>query len=243
MKKAIFLLLLLTSFVMTSQEEQSYLLNVSELKIKHGHDEQFTEGVKKFKSCYQGNQGTDKWNIWKRLQGNGNVYVLTSTMENWAEMDKDDEEQADKECQDIVKEFILPHIESSSYSIARSLPNLSRSPDENMRLVWVTFFDVNNTPEFQEIIEEINSAVKENEGKPRGVWYSYVGGAVGDPNFMISVPYKDFAELDMERDGPWEVMEKKHGKEKTGEIRSKFRNSVNNIWSYLYTLKEDLSLE
>jgi len=89
----------------------------------------------------------------------------------------------------------------------------------------------------------VTSAIKEDEGEPRGIWYSYMGGAVGDPNYMVSVPYKNFAELDMERDGPWEMMEKKHGKAKTEEVRSRFRNSVNNIWSYLYTLKEDLSLD
>lgn len=242
MKKIIFFLLFLTPLVVSSQEGQKYLLNVSELKIKPGHDDQFTEAVKEYKACYQENQGTGTWNIWKRLHGDGNVYVLTSTMENWAELDEDQKEAADKQCRNIIKESIWPHIESSSYSIAESMPKISRSPGGDMPVVWVTFFDVKYTAEFREVINEVSTAMREDQGEPRGIWYSFMGGAADAPNYMVSVPYKNFAALDMEEDGPWEIMEKKHGKAKMEEMRNKFRNSVSNIWSYLYHYKEDLSM-
>ncbi|WP_324719917.1 hypothetical protein [Salinimicrobium sp. HB62] len=242
MKKVILLLFVFSSFMMTSQEGQSFLLNVSELTIKPGHDEQFNEGVKRYKSCYQENNGEETWNIWKRIQGAGNVYVLTSTMENWAEMDDESEEQADRQCRDIVREFIWPHIESSNYSIARSMPEISASPGENMQLVWVTFFDVENTSDFREVVDAVSSAFKDAEGEPRGYWYAYMGGAADAPNYMVSVPFENFAELDVERDGPWDVLTKKHGEARAGEMRNKLRNSVDDIWSYLYQLKEDLSM-
>lgn len=243
MRKFILLLFVVVTFGMQAQEQQSWLLNVSELRIKPGHDEQFTQGVEKFKACYQENQGTDKWNIWKRLQGDGNVYVLTSTMENWAEMGEDSEEQADKECRNIVRESIWPHIESSSYSIARYMPDLSKSPSDDTRLVWVTFFDVKNSSDFRETVKEVSSVIREMRGEPMGIWYEYMGGGIGAPDYMVSVPFKNYAELDVERDGPWDMMEKKHGKAKTEEMRNKFRSSMNEAWSYLYTLKEDLSMK
>lgn len=242
MKKAILLLFVLSSFIMTSQEEQRYLLNISELTIKPGHDEQFNEGVKRYKSCYQENGGEDTWNIWKRIQGAGNVYVLTSVMENWAEMDDESEEQADQECRNIIREYVWPHIESSSYNIARFMPEMSKAPGGNNPLVWVTFFEVNNTPDFQEVIKEVSSSFREDQGEPLGYWYSYMGGGADAPNYMVSVPYRNFAELDVERDGPWEMLTKKHGAARAGEMRNKFRNSVDDIWSYLYTYKTDLSM-
>ncbi len=240
MKKVIFFLLVLSSYVVTSQEEQGYLLNASELKIKPGHDAQFTEGVQKFKTCYQENQGTDIWNIWKRIHGDGNVYVLTSTMENWAELDKDQEEQTE-ECQNIARESIWPHIESSSSSIARLMPNISKDNGGDMQVIYVTFFNVENAPEFLEIVKEVVTAMEEDQGEPRGIWYSFIGGAADAPDYMVSVPYDNFAGLDIDQDGPWEIMEKKHGKAKMEEMRNRFRNSVSHMWSYLYELKGDLS--
>jgi hypothetical protein len=52
MRKLLYALLLLP-FLVVAQGNESLLLNLSEITVKHGHDAQFVEGVKSWKKCYQ----------------------------------------------------------------------------------------------------------------------------------------------------------------------------------------------
>ncbi|MFL1012942.1 hypothetical protein [Flavisericum labens] len=241
MKKLLFLMLLLPLLVV-SQENESFLLNLSEITVKTGHNAQFIEGVKAWKECYLENDGEDKWNIWKRVQGEGNVYTMTSAMANWAEMDEKDD-PAGKECRMIVVNLIMPHVKSVHYNIARSMPELSRNAPmpEDTGLVWVYNVKVNNSSDFNDVVSEISKAVKKAEGDSRGTWYSVMGGSPEVADYFIGVPFKNFASLDVERDGVWKIYENANGKNKTDALRAKFRASVSSDWSYIYTLNKELS--
>lgn len=112
---------------------------------------------------------------------------------------------------------------------------------EGTKVVWVTFFDVKNSSDFNDIVKEVSSTYKNSKGEPLGIWYDFAGGGPDSPGFMVVSPYKSFADMDKPMDGPWKVYEDAKGKAKTDETRNKFRNALNDSWSYLYTLKEDLS--
>ena len=241
MRKLLYLLLLIP-VVLVSQENESFLLNLSEITVKSGHDAQFIEGVKSYKKCYNDNEGKDKWNMWRRVQGEGSVYTFTSTMANWAEMD-DDNDPAGKECRMKVVNLIMPHVKSVHYNIARSIPAFSRSTGmpEDTKVVWVYNVKTNNSTSFREVVGEINKSLKKAEGDSRGTWYSTVGGSPEVSDYFVGVPYKNFAEMDVDRDGAWTVYEKANGKVKTDELRAKFRASVSSDWSYIYTLNKELS--
>lgn len=239
MKKLLFLAVLIPMFAF-SQNDGSKLLNMSEITVKPGHESQFIAGVKMWKECYLENKGTDKFNVWRRLQGEGIMYVLTGMMDKWAEMDKED--AAGKECRMKVIDFIMPHVEKVNYNIARTMPEVSKtSPSEGTKLVWVSFFRVENGTDFNEIIKGVTSAIKSTEGSPRGTWYSFVGGGPESPDYMVSTAFKGYADLDITRDGVWKIYENKNGKKKTDETRAKFRTSLENSWAYLYSLNEELS--
>ncbi|WP_027138869.1 hypothetical protein [Gaetbulibacter saemankumensis] len=240
MRKLLFLLFVLP-LVLISQENESYLLNITEITVKMGHNDQFTEGVKAWKNCYIENEGEDHWNFWHRFQGVGNVYTLTSRMANWAEIDKKDE--AGKKCRIKVVNLIMPHVESINYNIARSMPDISRSGGfpEDTEIVWVYNVQTSNSTHFKEVASEIGKSVKKAEGDSRGIWYSTMGGAPEVADYFIGVPIKNFAAMDVERDGVWEIYEKEHGKSKADALRSKFRSAVSSDWSYIYTLNKELS--
>jgi hypothetical protein len=235
-------LILLLPFVAISQEIPSFLLNLSEITVKSGHNAQFVEGVKSWKKCYKDNDGKDEWNMWHRVQGEGTVYTMTSTMANWAEMD-DNNDPAGKECRMIVVNLIMPHVKSVHYNIARSIPDFSRSTPmpEDTKLVWVYNVKTSNSNSFREAVKEITTTLKEAEGDERGTWYNLQGGAPEVADFFVAVPYKNFADLDVDRDGVWKIYEKANGKTKTDTLRAKFRASVSTDWSYMYTLSEELS--
>ncbi|MDN3492922.1 hypothetical protein [Winogradskyella bathintestinalis] len=220
-------------------EKESVLMNLTEYTIKFGENSKFTEGVKKWNKCYKENNGTETWNVWHRLQGKGNVYVLSGIMENWAAMDKAD--PAGKACRTVALDFITPHIESTEFNMARSLPELSRTAAlEDNTIVWVTSFKVNNSMVFNEVIKAVSTAINQKEGDKRGYWYSIMGGEGAD--YFVSSPYKNFADLDTDTDNVWDIYESVHGKSKTKDIREKFRATIDDIWSYLYTLETELSM-
>lgn len=225
-----------------SQSNESILLNMTEITVKYGHNEQFVEGFKAYKKCYVDNGGTDKWNMWRRVQGEGTVYVLTSSMAKWAEMDEG-RDDAGKKCWINVVNLVRPHIQSVNTNIAKSMPDLSRSSamPETTTLVWVYNVQTSNDNAFKEVASELTAAIKKAEGDVRGTWYATQGGSPDGPDYFVGIPNDNFAAMDVVRDGAWTIYEKANGKAKTDALRAKFRSSISSDWSYMYTLNKELS--
>lgn len=241
MKKLLFMVLLFP-LLAVSQSNSSILLNMSEFTIKPGHEAQFTEGVKAWKKCYLDNEGTWKWNMWRRVQGEGSVFVLTSTMANWAEMD-DDNDEAGQKCWVNAINLIMPNVKSVNYNIARTMPNLSRTTPmpESTTVVYVYNVKTSNGDAFREVVAELVGAMKKADGDTRGTWYDVQGGAPDVADYFVGVPHDNFASMDIDRDGPWTTYEKANGKAKTDALRAKWRSSVSSDWAYMYTLNKELS--
>ena len=223
-----------------AQENDEFVMNLVEYTVKFGHSSNFEEGVKKWKKCYQENNGESKWNLWKREQGKGNTYVVSSRLANWAEMDEDD--PAGAACTSVAVQFVRPHIENMEVNTVQSMPKLSRKADMgDATLVWVYSFDVKNSRAFLNIIEQITSTIQAQEGDKRGYWYRSLAGEGND--YFVSTPYKGFSDLDNDRDNVWEVYEKAHGKTKTEKIRDEFSAVLDNATSFIYSLQKDLSMQ
>jgi hypothetical protein len=230
----------LFSFGVQAQEaEKGFILSMTELTIKPGHDNQFREGIKAWKACYLENDGEWTWNMWRRMNGEGNVYVLTSSMGNWAEMDETDD--AGKDCRNLVRDLINPHVESSENNFARFLPEFSKSYPNPDPVLWVSYWQVNNWRKFREIIKEVTDETAKAEGAPRGFWYSVMGGSKDSPDFFVATPFANFAAMDVERENVMNIYEKAHGKEKRDEMQAAFREVTDASWSYIFKLDADIS--
>lgn len=230
---------LMSSTAQAQGTEKGFLLSMTEFTIKNGHDMQFREGVKAWKACYIENKGDWTWNMWRRVNGEGNVYILTSRMANWAEMDKTDE--SGKNCRDIGRELINPHIESSVDNFARFMPDYSKAYPNTDMVLWVTYWQVNNGTKFREIVKEVTESTKKAEGSSRGYWYSYMGGSKDAADFFVATPFANFAALDVENENVWNIYEKAHGKEKRDQLQIEFRESIKDSWSYILSRQKELS--
>jgi len=177
--------------------------------------------------------------MWRRVQGEGNVYILSSTMANWAEMDETDE--AGRKCRDLVRDLINPHIERSESNLARYMPASSRSTQDENNVIWVTFWRVKNGMKFREILKEVTESIRSAEGDARGYWYSRIGGGPESADFLSVTAYENFAAMDVERDGAFTIVENVHGKEKREQLQADLRESLDNVWSYIYRRVDDLS--
>jgi len=237
--KKIFYLIAFLPLLVFAQAAETQLLTTTEFTIKNGQADHFKEGVKLWKECYNANKGTWKWNLWQRQNGQGTSFVVASMQKNWAEMDQADE--AGKKCRNISLEKITPHVESTNRLISNTMPELSREMDPATKVIWVGFFKVNNSTEFEEVVKEIGSMLKAVEGKPRGLWYDVNGGGPKDPDYMVATPFANYAALDIKRDGVWKMYETKHGKDKSDALRARVRASIDENWAYLYKLNDELS--
>lgn len=238
MKKLGLLFLTIPFFLMGQNE--SIINNITHIQVKMGHEAQFAEGVKMYKKCYEENNGEGTWNFWRRVQGANTVYAVTDTMENWAEMD-DENDEAGNSCRSIFPSFILPHMESVDYMISETMPEISNDSQEGKDKVWVTYFRVENSTDFMEVVKALSGEIKKAEGDERGYWYSVAGGSTDSPDYLVAWPFDKYADLDVDMDGVWKIYEKAHGKKKTEEMRNKFRNALDDSWSYIYDKSDDLS--
>jgi hypothetical protein len=225
--------------VQAQEAEKGFILSMTELTIKPGHDLQFREGVKAWKACYLENGGEWTWNLWRRTNGAGTVYVLTSSMVNWAEMDetKDD----GKNCRDLVRDLINPHVESSENNFARFMPEFSKTYPNPDPVLWVTSWQVNNGMRFRDMIKQTSDALNQAEGSPRGYWYSVMGGSKDAADFFVATPFANYAAMDVDRENVWNIYEKANGKEKRDQMQAEFRGIVEEVWSYIYKRNDDLS--
>lgn len=230
---------LMSNGAQAQETEKGFILSINEFTIKNGHDVQFREGIKAWKACYIENKGDWTWNMWRRMNGEGNVYILSSSMANWAEMDETDE--SGKNCRDIGRELINPHIESSVSNFARFMPDYSKAYPNSDQLLWVTSWQVNDGKKFREIVKEVTESVKKAEGSSRGYWYSYMGGSKDAADFFVATPFANFAALDVESENVWNIYEKANGKEKREQLQAEFRGSIKEAWSYLIRREKDLS--
>lgn len=230
---------LFSNGVQAQEAEKGFLLSITEFTVKQGHDLQFREGVKAWKACYIENKGEWTWNMWHRMNGEGNVYILTSRIANWAEMDETSDDG--KNCRNLVMDLINPHIESAEDNFARFEPEFSKAYPNPNPVLWVAYWQVNNGTRFKEIAKELATSTAKAEGSPRGYWYTYQGGGIDAPDFFVATPFANFAALDVDRDNVWNIYEKANGKEKRDQLQAEFRGTIKESWSYLLKRDEDLS--
>lgn len=240
MKKLLVIILMLPLMAI-SQDAEEQLLTLTEFTVKQGHSAQFMDGIKKIKACYTENNGTDTWSFWSRVQGEGNVYGVSSFMPNWAAMDNEDE--AWKPCRSIIMDFVMPHVDSVNYSITQTLSDWSKKTpsDDDTKLVWVSYFRVKNRTLFKEVVKEVSSTIVKEEGDNRAYWYVFMGGGESDPDYMVSDLYPSYAALDEEYVSIFKVYENVHGEKKTKAMMEKWRNAVDGSWSYIWEYNTELS--
>ena len=56
--RKLFCLVVLLPLLALSQSNESVLMNMTEISVKHGHNEEFIQGMKAYKKCFEENGGT-----------------------------------------------------------------------------------------------------------------------------------------------------------------------------------------
>jgi hypothetical protein len=225
--------------LLSAQSNDYAILNSNEITVKAGHNAQFIAGVKQWKECYIENDGKNKWNMWRLEQGEGNVYVLTGMMAKWAEMDE--ENAAGKSCYLTYLNMIFPHIESQNSYTSTTMPDISADIPEETKYALVTYYEVHNEGDFENVINTVGNAIKKKEGDFRASWYNVQLAGPKAPDFFVASFYKKYAEMDIKRDSPSKIYTDLVGEEKAKEMWDIWFATLQNSWSFTYKLETELS--
>ena len=225
--------------VANAQSNNYTLLNSDEITVKPGHNAAFVEGVKQYKACYLENEGEGSWNMWRRQQGTGNVYVLTGSMAKWAEMEEED--AAGQACYMIYLNLIFPHIESQATYTSTSMPEYSTTVPEGTKYASVTYYEVSNESAFTNVVSTVSDAIKKKEGDFRASWYNIALAGPEAADFFAATFHKSFSELDVKRDTPAKIYTDLVGEDKAQELWDIWFSTLQNSWSFTYKLETELS--
>lgn len=222
-----------------AQEEAGPILTLYEVQVKHGHDSKWREGTKAWNKCYADNGGKSAWNAWRRMQGEGNVYVFSVMSDNWADVGERD--PAAKACEEVFETQMTPHEVSEKVMLTQLMTEISNDFVEGTKVVGVYNFTVEDGRTFEKVITEVSKAMQKTEGTIPLQWYQSTGGSEDDADYFVVVNHADFASMDKDWTGPWEAAAAQHGEETAEEWRGMFADAVDDQWNYMYAREDDLS--
>ena len=233
--------LLAASITAVAQDEdESYILQITEVDIKLGHVSQFREALKPYHACLIENDDDASWSAWRNVGGDGTTYHFVSDMANWAEMDASDE--AAEACWSEHRENVFPHVASVSNSFARPMPDWSGDA-EDYSVVRLHQFRVDDGEQFREAVGAITSILKEAEHEHLGSWYDMIGNSSNEPDYFVVSHYENFAAMDEERAGPYKVVSEYAGEERADELWQQFGDALQDDWEYFHDmLRRDTEL-
>jgi hypothetical protein len=90
-------------------------------------------------------------------------------------------------------------------------------------------------------VQETSDIIQKSEGDKRNYWYVSNGGSPESADYFVTTPFKNFAALDIERDGVWKMVENAKGKEYSDKLRASFSSALENSWGYMFKRMEALS--
>lgn len=235
-------LALLLSVQANAQETKGRILEMSSFTIKSGQTMAFANGTEQWVKCYGENGGKDVLNGWWEMNGDASVFVLTSTIPNFAALD-DTGDDAGKACRHIAQNLILPYVESSTRGMMRHLPEWSSATMPESSVVWATSFKIKMGMgrTFMEVVKEVQEISGAKALMPHTHWYRAVGGGRDAADYMLVSHYNNFAGMDEEGKQVWEKVRAKLGDEAGYALQDRFASCLEDSWSHIYKKAKDSS--
>lgn len=105
-------------------------------------------------------------------------------------------------------------------------------------------FSVDDNQKFRAAIGTVIGIQKASEYEHMGTWYDVLGGGKDDPEYFVVDSYRNFAEMDAERAGPYGSMEAHAGDATADLVWDQYQDSLEDgesYWSNLLRYDEELS--
>ncbi len=228
------------STAFAQENNDGYLLEITKVGVKIGHDMKFNEDVKAYHQCLVEREYEGAWSAWSNVGGKGREYHFVSTMDNWAELDSVNE--AVRACWSEHHDSLTSHARSVETYYARHMADWSGDA-EGYSVVRLHQFRVKDGRAFRETVGTIAGTLKEAEYPQMGNWYNVMGNDSTEPDYFVVVPYNNFAAMD-DSTSPYEALVEAAGEARAEELWEQFGNSLRDDSEYFTALlrrEDDLS--
>jgi len=211
----------------SADEHENPLIEITQLDVKVGHWMKFRGGMEAYLACYEENEGEDEWSVWDDVEGGS--YHIVSSMDGWAEMDETDE--AGMACWSVIEEQIAPHLDGVSTRFARYLPDWSGEA-VGYNVVRLHQFRVDEGDEFEQVVGEITTIMKEAEYEHLGAWYDVVGNDSDEIGYFVVEHFQNFAAIDDGRAGAYGTTVASVGEEAAQALWDRFGETLDEDAGY-----------
>lgn len=216
-----------------AQDEEDYILQITEVDVKLGHVAEFREAVKPYNECLVEADSDQSWGAWRNVGGEGITYHFVTDLANWAELDSPSE--ANQACWGEHGKTIMEHVSSMSTRYAR--PEEAWSGDaEGYSIVRLHEFRVDNNRRFRATVSEITSIMKEAEYEHLGSWFNVIGNSSNEADYFVVAHYDNFAAMDEDRPGAYGVVGEAVGAARRDALWDQFGDSLKDDWEYFTVL-------
>ncbi len=211
------------------ESEDSYMINILVLELKHGHGWKFGESMMAYKNCYAENDGEDSWSVWSAVDGAPNTMYIVSRMAMWSEMDETD--AANRTCWQEHGEGLTSHVASANGRYWRHMADWSGDA-EGYSVVTLHNFRVAEGEDFEAVVGEVTGHMKEAEAEHMGTWYQAVGQQRWGADYFVVSHYENFAAMDEDRPGANSYLVDAVGEEAAEAVWDRFGESLADMEPY-----------
>lgn len=196
-------------------EDKQRIVQTYTFKVDAGHGDAFRDGMKAYWACVKENGGENYWSAWVPVTGPLGEYYYRSQTMNWADMDADS--PAGEACGDTFTDQVMPHVASMSSEIETLMPETYIASEGDVKVVRLISFDFDNTSKAYAMIKDM-VAGSEASGRQGILWLGHNTGA-DKWDATVAIMNSDFAGLEPDSVGFWDMQAEHHGEEKAMKMR------------------------
>jgi hypothetical protein len=213
-------------------------------RVEPAQQPAYEAAVKAYNHCLGQHGFNYAWRTFVYETGNTQTYAYYAGPYAWADFDKLGD--TDKDCEATWRSEASPHLKSEASAFLVALPELSRAADAAAApaLISVSAFTLkpNRMAEqaFLDAEKKIAAAAQKSNWPGHYTLYRTRAGDAGFPQYIVTVPYADWAAYGAGVD-PWQMVESVDGKQAAEALRQAFDDALLGVSVHVERYSADLS--
>ncbi|MEP6938899.1 MAG: hypothetical protein ABI846_03980 [Rudaea sp.] len=207
----------------------------------------YESAIKSFNKCLGQHGFKHAWVAYTHETGDTYKYSYVAGSLTWADVDS--MRAAGKDCQSTWRNEGNAHLSSETASFLVAQPELSRMPDMKdfkPALINVTYFTLKHgtgsDDAFTDGVKKIVAGADKTKWAGHFIVYKVRGGDKGAPDYILTSPYKNFADYGEGWNPPvWKMLEAANGKADADSVRKQINDAIDDASSHVNSYSPELT--
>ncbi len=237
-----FVTISLTTFSTIVSAEPPSVARIVFFHAKPGTNLQMEEAIKKQMDWRREQKDDWRWITWEYVSDEVGRYAVATFGHSWQDYDQPKISPWFEEvsqgalaslCLTPVVIQYFDHLEEvSAWGAAKETPTMAE--------IAVFQVQFGKTAQFYETLRQFHHALRKARSPQRYEWFELLMGGE-EPQFMLFLPRRNWADFDEKRDFLFQALEKSLGTKKSNELLAQFSATVKKCRRYAVRLRPDLS--